>query len=202
MIRTSITHPLRIAELPIGERGGAVGVTFAPGKYQEAAMTGVWARDLDCDLAAIRSWGAAYLITLIEPWEFDELRISSLPERARAHGLTWHGLPITDGEAPDGRLLERWKEIGPALVTSLMAGERVVVHCKGGLGRAGTVASILLLDTHTVATADEAMLHVRAARPGAIETSAQEKFLRKWAKRTKGGGERTVGSSDPIAGTH
>lgn len=93
------------------------------------------------------------------------------------------------------------KKIGPALVTSLMAGERVVVHCKGGLGRAGTVASMLLLDTHTVATADEAMLHVRAVRQGAIETSAQEKFLREWAERTTGG-ERIVGCRDPIAKTH
>ena len=44
MIRTSLTHPLAIAELPVGERGGAIGVTFAPGKYQEVAMTGAWAR--------------------------------------------------------------------------------------------------------------------------------------------------------------
>jgi len=183
MIRTSMTHPLRIAELPVGDRGGAIGVTFAPGKHQEAAMTGAWARDLDCDLAAIRAWGARHLITLIEPWEFDELRIPSLPERAQAHGLTWYGLPITDGAAPDARLLEQWVEIGPALATSLLVGERVVVHCKGGLGRAGTVASMLLLDAQAVTTADEAMSRVRAARPGAIETMAQEIFLQEWAAR-------------------
>jgi len=183
MIRTSLTHPLRIAELPVGDQGGAIGVTFAPGKYQEAAMTGVWERDLDCDLAAIRAWGASYLITLMEPWEFDELRIPSLPERAKAHGLTWYGLPITDGAAPDIRLLEQWKEIGPALAATVLAGGRLVVHCKGGLGRAGTVASMLLIDTHAVATADEAMSRVRAARPGAIETQVQEQFLREWATR-------------------
>lgn len=185
MIRTSTTHPLRIAELPVGNRGGAVGVTFAPGKYQEVAMTGAWARDLDCDLAAIRAWGARYLLTLIEPWEFDELRIPSLPERARAHGLTWYSLPITDGAAPDSRLLEQWIEVGPALATGLLGGERVVVHCKGGLGRAGTVASMLLLDTHAATTAEEAMSRVRAARPGAIETLVQEKFLQEWATRRR-----------------
>ena len=35
MIRTSLTHPLAIAELPVGERGGAIGVTFAPMKSSE-----------------------------------------------------------------------------------------------------------------------------------------------------------------------
>ena len=100
MSRTSNSHPLQIATLPIGVNGGAIGVTFAPGKYQDVAMTGSWARDLDIDLASIVAWGAQHLITLIEPWEFEELRITSLAERAKAHGLMWHGLPIKDGAAP------------------------------------------------------------------------------------------------------
>ena len=40
MMRTSASHPLLIAELPVGAHGGGIGVTFAPGKYQEVAMTG------------------------------------------------------------------------------------------------------------------------------------------------------------------
>lgn len=50
-----------LATLPIGNQGGAVGVTFAPGKHQAQAMTGIWARDLDLDLLAIRDWGSANL---------------------------------------------------------------------------------------------------------------------------------------------
>jgi len=50
MMRTSASHPLLIAELPVGAHGGGIGVTFAPGKYQEVAMTGAWARDLDVDV--------------------------------------------------------------------------------------------------------------------------------------------------------
>jgi ADP-ribosyl-[dinitrogen reductase] hydrolase len=55
-IRTSDTDPLQIATLFVGDQGGAIGVTFAPGKQQDAAMTGIWRRDLDTDLAAIRAW--------------------------------------------------------------------------------------------------------------------------------------------------
>lgn len=108
MFKTSLTDPLNVNTIPVGSRGGAIGLTFAPGKYQEIAMTGAWARDLDLDLRAIRSWGARHLVTLIEPWEFQELRIQSLPRRAAELGLVWHGLPITDGAAPDDRLLDRW----------------------------------------------------------------------------------------------
>lgn len=182
MSRTSVTHPLRIAEILVGQRGGAIGVTFAPGKYQPVAMTGAWERDLALDLEAIRSWGASYLLTLLEPQEFEELRIRELPLRAVDHGLIWHGLPITDGAAPDDRLLVPWKELGPRLVADIQGGVRLVVHCKGGLGRAGTVASMLLLDAGVAATADDAMAIVRTARRGAIETAEQEAFLREWAR--------------------
>jgi ADP-ribosyl-[dinitrogen reductase] hydrolase len=66
-MRTSQTDPLRIATLSVGEHGGAIGVTFAPGKQQAVAMTGAWARDLDQDLLAIKHWGAEVLLTLLEP---------------------------------------------------------------------------------------------------------------------------------------
>lgn len=182
MTRTSTSHPLVIGKLSVGGSGGAIGITFAPGKYQEAAMTGSWARDLEQDLGSIVNWGARHLVTLIEPWEFEELRISDLPQRAKDCGLAWHGLPITDGAAPDGRLLEQWQSLGSRLTTDLLAGAKVVVHCKGGLGRAGTVAAMLLLQTGTAIDATDAISKVRRARPGAIETQQQEDFVRSWAQ--------------------
>ncbi|WP_423169236.1 cyclin-dependent kinase inhibitor 3 family protein [Stenotrophomonas geniculata] len=183
MSRTSVSHPLQIATLPVGMNGGGIGVTFAPGKHQEVAMTGSWARDLDLDLASIVRWGAQHLITLIEPWEFQELRICSLAERAQAHGLKWHGLPITDGAAPDARLLEPWKSLGPQLVAELLSGSRIVVHCKGGLGRAGTVASMLLIETGCASDGTDAISKVRAVRPAAVETPEQEEFILNWPDR-------------------
>ena len=178
MIRTSQTHLLHIATLPMGNEGGAAGVTLAPGKHQAQAMTGSWARDLDTDLEAIKAWGATHLVTLLEPWEPDTLRIPDLPERALSVGLQWHGLPITDRAVPDERFLVPWQSLGPTLRHDIENGARVVVHCMGGLGRAGTVACLLLLDGDAATSADDAMAQVRAVRPGAIETTAQEAFLR------------------------
>jgi len=177
-IRTSQSDPILIATLPVGNRGGAIGVTFAPGKHQDAAITGIWRRDLDTDLQAIRTWGAGHLVTLLEPHEFIDLNIEQLPQCAMAAGLQWYGLPITDGEAPDHRFLIPWANLSVCLAEALQAGERVVVHCKGGLGRAGTVACLLLLATGMATDADDAMKKVRKVRPGAIETEKQEVFLR------------------------
>lgn len=183
--RTSQTHPLRIATIRIGASGGAIGITFAPGKHQTQAMTGTWARDLDIDLHMIKQWGASDLITLLEPHELDELGIPGLPEKAAQLGLAWHGFPISDGQAPDDRFLRPWLTAGPLLANKILHGYRVLVHCKGGLGRAGTVACLLLLATGAAADADAAMQQVRDVRPGAIETAAQESFLRREFERRR-----------------
>jgi ADP-ribosyl-[dinitrogen reductase] hydrolase len=51
-----------------------------------------------------------------------------------------------------------------------------VVHCRGGLGRAGTVAACLLIEFGT--SPAEAITLVQTQRPGAIETMAQENYVR------------------------
>ncbi|MGH7084161.1 MAG: hypothetical protein ACREFN_04140 [Acetobacteraceae bacterium] len=49
------------------------------------------------------------------------------------------------------------------------------VHCKGGLGRTGTIAARLLIECGR--QPHEAMAIVRRARPRTIETPEQETWL-------------------------
>jgi protein-tyrosine phosphatase len=174
--RTSLTHPLMIGTIDT-PLGGRIGVTFCPGKKQSAAMTGVWCRNIHEDISAIKKWGATHLVTLIEPMEFSELNVSDLPGVVEDAGIFWHYLPITDGSAPDGRFELLWPDARTALLAALSRGQGVVIHCKGGLGRAGTVAVKLLMAASPSLPVDEAIRIVRAARPGAIETKVQEDYL-------------------------
>jgi len=183
--RSSRTDPLRIGTIELAN-GGKIGITFCPGKKQPFAQTGSWNRNLDTDLEAIKAWGATHLVTLIAPWEFVDLDVIALPKRAKAHGLIWHHAPILDGHAPDilpeGFTPEEWFEakwpiILPELHAALDRNEGVVVHCKGGLGRAGTVAALLLALRDPTLSAEEVIRRIRKARPNAIETVAQEHYL-------------------------
>ena len=71
-----------------------------------------------------------------------------------------------------------WPETSRRLRTLLEAGARVLVHCKGGLGRAGTVAARLLVEMG--ADPKQAIRDVRTARsPDAIENRAQEDWVRR-----------------------
>jgi len=173
MIKTSQTDPLQIAAVDVAAGLGRIGVTFAPGKHDP----GRWARDLGADLDAIVSWPARALVTLIEAHEFDLLKIRDLGVEARRRGLDWRHLPIRDVGIPGPAFEAAWLAESEVLRARLYEGQNIVVHCRGGLGRAGMIAARLLVESGV--DPEAAMARVRAVRPGAIETPAQEDWVRK-----------------------
>lgn len=180
--RTSHTHPLRIAAISTGPGLGHVGITFCPGKHDDYAATGPWRRDLGVDLDAIRDWGAAAVVTLVESHELTSLRVERLGDETVRRGMRWFHLPIVDVSVPDAAFEARWHVDGAELLELLRAGRRVLVHCRGGLGRAGTIGARLLVELGVAP--DDAIRRVRAARPGAIETAAQERYVRELDRPT------------------
>ena len=175
MKRTSLTHPLEIAALSAGPTFGRVGITFCPGKYDRHAMSGYWERDLSRDLDAIRDWGAVAVVTLVEPNELVALRVEHLGEEVLRRKMLWFHLPIIDVSTPDEGFERQWEVAGNELRTLLRSGRDVLVHCRGGLGRAGTIGARLLIELGMEPAT--AIRQVRAARPGAIETNEQERYV-------------------------
>lgn len=176
MARTSETHPLEIAVLKIAPDTGRIGITFCPGKKDETSLTGPWDRDLDADLDVIRDWNAAAVVTLMEPHELRRLQVLGLGEGVRARHMDWLHLPIPDVSIPGPRFETAWRTAGYGLRRRLFSGFNILLHCRGGLGRAGMIAARL----HTEINADArfAIRAVREVRPGAIETAGQEHYVR------------------------
>jgi len=129
------------------------------------------------DLQAIRAFPATALITLMEMGELDWAG-SALPElgaACAALGMQHIYMPIVDCDIPDLHWERRWVSHGPGLHTLLQSGRNIVFHCRGGRGRAGLAVTRMLIEIGEDPTL--AMARVRAARPGAIETTAQEDYL-------------------------
>lgn len=88
------------------------------------------------------------------------------------HGRAAIWLPLHDFHAPT---MEQAGDLVNAISTRLEAGERVVVHCGAGIGRAGTVA-LLVLVAHGLSV-DAALDLLRAARPMAGPEAGTQRDL-------------------------
>lgn len=175
--RTSQTHPLQIAEVRASPSHGRIGITFCPGKHDLFAHTGAWKRDLGIDLDAIAAWGARLVLTLVEPAELRELKVPQLGHEIRVRGIEWLHLPIADYSVPSDAFEEQWIIDGRDIREMLRNGDDVLVHCKGGLGRAGMIAARLLVELGM--DPEQAIHSVRHVRIGAIETPAQLAVVRR-----------------------
>ena len=172
-IRTSQTHPIRIACVQASPDQGRIGITFCPGKQDLKAATGVWKRDLDSDLDELEKWGARLVLTLVEPDEPRYLNVPNLGDAIQLRGIEWLHLPIKDFGTPSEAFEKDRCRYGAEIRRALREGADIVVHCKGGQGRAGMIAARLLVELGT--DPEAAIRSVRTVRPGAIETRAQEK---------------------------
>ena len=120
--------------------------------------------ELDAQLRTLTELGYGAVLTLTETG----LGQSAL-ERAGLEGLH---IPIPDSGAPGIGQMERATEFFAACDRNERA---LFVHCFAGYGRTGVIIAGLL-----IAAGEEprrAITRVRHARPGAIESARQERFL-------------------------
>ena len=121
------------------------------------------------------AWGAGAVLTLVEDHEFARLGVPEFAAEIRRTRLVWYHMAIPDMSAPGRTFHEAWSRDGARIFRSLCAGEGLLVHCAGGLGRSGMVAAKLLAALG--ASASHAVAAVRQARPGAIETDGQLDYV-------------------------
>src|SRR5438105_875711 len=110
--RTSQSHPLQIASVQSAPGHGRIGITFCPGKKQPTAMTGGWDRDLGLDVEAIAEWGAAAVITLMEPREIEALGVQPVGQEIAERHMDWLHLPIPDVSIPGPEFEAEWAQHG------------------------------------------------------------------------------------------
>ncbi|MFC3835094.1 MULTISPECIES: cyclin-dependent kinase inhibitor 3 family protein [Deinococcus] len=175
-----MSGPIRVDWIATGLWPGRLGLTFAPGKkglsvYQPGVTHD---RDLRADLETLARDGTQVIAPLIEDFEFDLLGMDGYHDEAEARHLTVVPCPIPDGGVP--RDPHAFSTYVDDLMTLLLDGQSVVVHCRGGLGRAGLTAACVLVQAGM--TPEDAIRLVRHTRsPHAIETRTQEQFVHDFA---------------------
>lgn len=176
-------EPLRIDWIPGAAPSraghGRLGLTLLPGKRGPSARYPglIYTRDLHRDLDSLRRAGVRRLVLLVDDEELRRWGDRDVVKRAAGYGIEVVRHPIADGGVPDS------PQSMALVIADVEEGLRqgnVAIACMAGIGRSGMVAACALV-AHGVPP-DEAVATVRARRhPGAVETAAQEAFVRRYA---------------------
>lgn len=160
-----MSHPFDTLPLP---KGGAFIFTPCPGTKTESVTD---------SLARLQNAGASALVTLLSDEELAFLDVASLGSAADALGLAWFQLPIEDDHAPEAPFNEALSRYRDALLSRLEAGETLIVHCRGGTGRTGLMAAVLLLEQGLDWPSVKTL--IQSVRPKALTLPPQLAWLKK-----------------------
>jgi protein-tyrosine phosphatase len=166
----------------LGPRGrdGGVDTVPLPSSVGGLSLCGKHAIGPDWAAAMVRC-GASTVVCLVEAHELDD-RYPDYVEWLRGNDggcAVW--FPIHDLHAPD---LDKALALLGNLSARLAVGEHLLVHCGAGIGRAGTIATCLLIELGM--GADAALAHVAAHRPMAgPEVGAQRDLVAALAERRR-----------------
>jgi protein-tyrosine phosphatase len=161
-----VSNPLfSIATVRLENRG-SIGLCRLPG-LQEQPQEG----KLEADVAAIQSWRAALVVSLTQADEMARLGAGQLSDQLATHHIAWRHFPIVDYGVPEPAVVAGWPVLSQDIKQVLSAGQNVLLHCRGGIGRSGMVALRLMIELGE--KPEEALQRLRLVRSGAVETEAQ-----------------------------
>lgn len=136
---------------------------------------------LEDALATLQAAGADALVTVMPDAELALNEVSHLGAACVNRGLAWFHLPVADDAAPGPDFEAAWADARQEIGHRLARGERLAIHCKGGSGRTGLIAAVLLLQQGL--PLQETVRQVQAWRPKALQHPVHVEWIERFARR-------------------
>lgn len=180
---TSETRPYDIASVVVPTLDNVPGLLYlgpAPGKKDKK-----WNRNLDIDMKVIKELDIDVVVCMLEWAEMSFLQIPDYPHVMQHNNFHFYHAPTIDHTAP---ILADIVVIVPIIARYLLNGKNVLVHCRGGMGRAATICACVLIYLHRLYgfdvdeyTGSDAVRDVRMVRPKAMKNKEQVEMVHLYA---------------------
>ena len=132
----------------------------------------------------VRTWREAALdviVSLLIPDEFVDLELTEEAQLCQKYNMLFLGFPIRDHGVPTSQT--NTYELANKLCNALAGGQRVAIHCWGGIGRSGLIAACVLALGGI--GPNEALQRVSAARGASVpDTPEQRRWVIEFARNT------------------
>ncbi len=133
------------------------------------------------DYRDLQRLGIKVIISLAEDWEYEYytgMTLDYVSELVKALGMKLVRKPVPDGHAPDVEELARLAE---SILVYEQRGEKVLVHCVGGIGRTPTVLAAFLMLSRGLDLYD-ALRVIQRVNPEISLTESQFEALEKLSR--------------------
>jgi protein-tyrosine phosphatase len=126
---------------------------------------------LDDEMKGWRQAGIDVVVSLLESGEAEDLGLDEERKYCEANGMEFYSLPIIDRGVPTSDV--EAARLLAALDHALTEEKNVAIHCRQGIGRAGLIASTLLVERGI--SPSEAIQRVSAARHAPVPETAEQR---------------------------
>lgn len=119
------------------------------GKKGEILFTpcpGTKGLDVKETIEQFKDQSVACLITLMPAKELEKYQITGIKQSCQQQGIVSFYLPIEDDQAPQKAFEAAWELCKEQVLNFLDDDQTIAIHCKGGTGRTGLVAALILLE--------------------------------------------------------
>lgn len=125
---------------------------------------------MEQEFSGIASAGINKIVCLLESHESIALGLEKEKIMTERHGMEYLSYPIVDRGLP--LVVNEFAEFTKRLHNEMSGGLNTLVHCHGGIGRSGIVATAILL--HCGFTAEDAFDHVTQQRGVSVPDTQEQ----------------------------
>ena len=165
-----------------------LGLCRAPGRNEVNPLSKDKHLNLKEDIQNFVKLNVKVIICLLNKYELSHIGIELkiYKEICQYNEINLIVFPIIEMSIPETKIEKIDSEIIDPIFEDLNNKKRVVIHCRGGIGRAGTIAALILLKSDSLKSSDETFVYLRKTRhEKCVESAKQENYVRAYERFLK-----------------